>query len=155
MPITRDDWLKAYHTATEPPLEDDPSVKSAIELRELWGVGRTAANTKIAALLRSGRLETTFKLMRRSSGALARIPAFRLLKDGAMARTQIDVEPAEDSLDGADVTDEAPDPADAEETGRLRANRRPRHSALPEVRGHESPRRRLSVSRRRRTRRTP
>ncbi len=119
--ITRDDWMQALATAERQPPPDDPAVKSAAELQEIWSLGRTATKSRIEHLLAAGRLVPAVKWMRRSHGTLARIPAYKLVSEGPMARTTLDTEDAE-ILDGADTTDRAPDPADEEEDQRVSAH---------------------------------
>lgn len=77
--ITRDDWLAAVKEAANAPLPDSDAL-SLVELAEVFGVGRGAAQVRVDRLLAVGRAEQTSKLMRMKNGALRTVQAYRLLK---------------------------------------------------------------------------
>jgi len=74
--IDRDAWLAAIGEAVVP---DDPNALTSRELGEMLGLERTATQRRIKELLQAKKIEVVSKRVTGSSGAAARVPAYRLI----------------------------------------------------------------------------
>ena len=75
--ITRDEWLKAYAEAIEPPANDSESLTSR-ELAALWGISQRRSRERLNVMVAKGKATVTKKWIKTADGVSILVTAYKL-----------------------------------------------------------------------------
>jgi hypothetical protein len=78
--ITYDDWQAALSQVGYGPTQNDQTARTLQELKAMWGLGKTAATTRLRRLIEAGLVTQTYKVVTAIDGRPSRIVAYKLTK---------------------------------------------------------------------------
>ena len=76
--IDRDAWAQALRELA--PIDNDPSTLTMAELGEMFGMSRTALQSRVRKMLADGKIERSMKFIIDATGRRQRVAAYRLVK---------------------------------------------------------------------------